>query len=161
MKSGKAKNKPVMVPPGCARLATVPVFDRVGFQVHGHDRYRRLLGSKCLQHLGPICEDDIDIGADDLRHHRRDPRRITVGHTQDQLNLRWRQIAACPKTIHHRLNANRDGGLRTRIKHTHPRRLPSLLRARRERPRGRRAAEQRDEFAPFHCPVPRVLPNKE
>src|SRR6516164_9858043 len=32
-----------------------------------------------------------------------------------------------------------------------------LLRARRERPRRRRAAEQRDEIAPFHCPMPPVL----
>ena len=31
-----------------------------------------------------------------------------------------------------------------------------LLRARRERPRRRRAAEQRDERAPVHCPVPPV-----
>jgi hypothetical protein len=33
-----------------------------------------------------------------------------------------------------------------------------LLRARRERPRYRRAAEERDEIAAFHCPVPPVLP---
>src|SRR5262249_39464421 len=31
-----------------------------------------------------------------------------------------------------------------------------LLRARRERPRSRRAAQQPDELAPFHCPVPPV-----
>jgi hypothetical protein len=35
-----------------------------------------------------------------------------------------------------------------------------LLRARRERPRCRRPAEQRDEFAPFHCLVPPVLSNE-
>ena len=35
----------------------------------------------------------------------------------------------------------------------------ALLRARRERPR-RHAAEQRDELAPFHCPVSPVLPNE-
>src|SRR5262249_31590405 len=35
-----------------------------------------------------------------------------------------------------------------------------LLRARRERPRGRRAAEQRDELAPFHYPMPPVLPTE-
>jgi len=34
---------------------------------------------------------------------------------------------------------------------------PRLLRTRRERPR-RRATEQRDELAAFHCPVPPVLP---
>src|SRR5262249_32467257 len=33
-----------------------------------------------------------------------------------------------------------------------------LLRARRERPRGCRAAEQRDELALFSCQVPPVLP---
>jgi hypothetical protein len=27
------------------------------------------------------------------------------------------------------------------------------LRVRRERPRSRRSAEQRDELAPFHCPI--------
>src|SRR5262249_6082652 len=37
--------------------------------------------------------------------------------------------------------------------------LLALLRTRRERPR-RRAAEQRDEIAPFHCPVPPVLPTE-
>ena len=34
------------------------------------------------------------------------------------------------------------------------------LRARRERPGCRRAGEKRDEIAPFHCPVPPVLPNE-
>jgi hypothetical protein len=38
--------------------------------------------------------------------------------------------------------------------------MTGLLRARRERPRGCRAAEQRDEFAPFHCPMPPVLPTE-
>ena len=30
----------------------------------------------------------------------------------------------------------------------------------RERPRDSRAAEQRDELAPFHCPMPPVLPTE-
>src|SRR5262249_37735908 len=34
------------------------------------------------------------------------------------------------------------------------------LRARRERPRGRRAAEQRYELAASHCPMPPVLPTE-
>src|SRR5262245_56891669 len=34
------------------------------------------------------------------------------------------------------------------------------LRARRERPRGRSAAEKRYEVAPFHCPMPPVLPTE-
>src|SRR5262249_53203705 len=36
----------------------------------------------------------------------------------------------------------------------------ALLRVRSERPRRRRAAEERDELAPFHCPIPPVLPNE-
>src|SRR5262245_39037367 len=39
------------------------------------------------------------------------------------------------------------------------RRHRRLLRARRERPH-RCAAEQRDEVAPFHCPMPPVLPTE-
>jgi|SRR5215475_1182080 len=35
-----------------------------------------------------------------------------------------------------------------------------LLRARRERPRRSRAAEKRDEVAPFHYPMPPVLPTE-
>src|SRR5215831_4348663 len=35
-----------------------------------------------------------------------------------------------------------------------------LLRARPERPRGERAAKHRDELAPFHCPMPPVLPTE-
>src|SRR5262249_47065148 len=46
------------------------------------------------------------------------------------------------------------------------RRVPSdnrhcrLLRAHRERPRRCRAADERDDVAPFHCPMPPVLPNE-
>jgi hypothetical protein len=36
-----------------------------------------------------------------------------------------------------------------------------LLRTRRERPCGCRAAEQRDEVAPFHCPMSPVLPTEK
>jgi hypothetical protein len=35
-----------------------------------------------------------------------------------------------------------------------------VLRAHRERPRCCRAADERDEFAPFHCPMPPVLPTE-
>src|SRR5262245_21767835 len=35
-----------------------------------------------------------------------------------------------------------------------------LLRARRERPRGHRPAEERDEFTPYHCLTPPVLPTE-
>src|SRR6516164_6613513 len=44
-------------------------------------------------------------------------------------------------------------------KHSDYRNSSRLLRARRERPRGR-AAEQRDEIAAFHYPMPPVLPTE-
>jgi hypothetical protein len=39
--------------------------------------------------------------------------------------------------------------------------LPSLLRVRRERPRGRRAAEKRHELAPFPLMKVHPTPNKQ
>jgi hypothetical protein len=57
-----------------------------------------------------------------------------------------------------------DAGLSFRIvrsyvhNHADPPHALCLLRARCERPRGRRAAEHRDERAPVHCPVPPMLP---
>src|SRR6266566_621773 len=44
-------------------------------------------------------------------------------------------------------------------KHPDYRNSSRLLRTRREWPR-RRAAEHRDELAPFHCPMPPVLPTE-
>src|SRR5262249_32917821 len=38
--------------------------------------------------------------------------------------------------------------------------LLTLLRMRRERPRSRCSADKRDEVAPFHCPMPSVLPTE-
>src|SRR6516165_6691899 len=54
-----------------------------------------------------------------------------------------------------------DGGVSNAARmqktdHTHRR----LRRVRRERPRGRRAAEKGDELAASHCPMPPVLPTE-
>ena len=57
-----------------------------------------------------------------------------------------------PKPCH----SARVGTRRPAMKKPDYRHCP-LLRLRRERPRGRRAAEQRDELAAFHCPMPPVL----
>jgi hypothetical protein len=51
-------------------------------------------------------------------------------------------------------------GRRSRTQKPDSRQLARLLRARRERPRRGGAAEQRDELASFHCPVPPVLPTE-
>src|SRR5207244_1610399 len=72
----------------------------------------------------------------------------------------------CPTKLLKRLPERRDIGLRIRIvlreRHQHayaPHPL-DLLRLCRDRPACRRAAEERDEIAPFHCSVPPVLPTE-
>src|SRR4029077_1051342 len=63
------------------------------------------------------------------------------------------------------LPERRDMGLCFRVglgiahQHTNPSHTVGVLRARRDRQR-RRAAEERDELAPFHCPIPPVLPTE-
>jgi hypothetical protein len=59
----------------------------------------------------------------------------------------------------------RSAGLRFRIvrerhEHADAPHAFGLLRPRRQRPADRRAAKQRDEIAPFHCPMPPVLPTE-
>src|SRR6185437_6572130 len=53
----------------------------------------------------------------------------------------------------------RRGSGRAVMQETDPRDFRWLLRMRCERPR-RRAAKQRDELAPFHCPASPVFPTK-
>ena len=57
----------------------------------------------------------------------------------------------------HEVHSVSERGVPQEPDHRHLR----LLRARRERPGNRRAAEQRDEIAPLHCPVPPVLRPKD
>jgi hypothetical protein len=67
----------------------------------------------------------------------------------------WR-AAVGPAQLLQPLQERRDAGLSFRIvrgqvhKHADPTRPLALLRPRRERPRDRRAAEQRDELAALH-----------
>src|SRR5262249_34680561 len=55
----------------------------------------------------------------------------------------------CAQSLPKRLHAGKDGGRVSRPEQTDPGHA-ALLRACRERPRSRRAAEQRDELAPFY-----------
>src|SRR5262245_66251635 len=62
------------------------------------------------------------------------------------------------------LHERREAGLTFRIargqrmEHAYAPYPLALLRARRERPRRSRATKQRDERAPFHCPMSPALP---
>src|SRR5262249_16494456 len=67
-------------------------------------------------------------------------------------------LKALPKYSH----AGADIRIAFRNRHQHADTTNSLrlLRARRERPRGYSATNQRDELAPLHCPLPPVLRTK-
>src|SRR5262245_64094008 len=64
------------------------------------------------------------------------------------------------------LHERREAGLTFRIargqrmEHAYAPYPLALLRARRERPRRSRATKQRDERAPFHCPMSPALPTE-
>jgi len=64
-------------------------------------------------------------------------------------------VSYCSRHSRFSANPRRNAVTADKSDHRHRR----LLRARRERPRGR-AAEERDELAPFHCPIPPVLPTE-
>ena len=129
--------------------------DRIG-DVHEHDRH----GAGRLQQRGHARRAS---GQDDVRRERDQFRRVFAnavgivaapsGRRSARCGRRSSPIAASPCR-----NAASGPGLphRPRPGHEHadaPHPL-ALLRARRERPRRRRAAEQRDEFAPPHVRPP-------
>src|SRR5262249_24244118 len=97
-----------------------------------------------------------DVQADQLLGERAHPLAVAIrpaGLNPDRSPLGETTLAQtgleCGGEMH------QAGGGLTVEKADHRQR--ALLRARRERPR-RRAAEQRDERAPFHCPMSPVLP---
>ena len=75
------------------------------------------------------------------------------------IRLRRFGLQRSPIGAPERLHAMRHGRLRAGPQDPNHRDR-RLLRARRQRPRRRRAAEQHDELAAFHCPMPPVLPNE-
>jgi hypothetical protein len=106
-------------------------------------------------------------GQDDVWRERDQFRRVfasRVGIACAPAILDPHVAAVAPAQLLQALLERRDTGLRFGIAHgqIHEHRdAPHslrLLRGRRQGPRGRRAAEQRYEFAAFHCRVPPVLP---
>src|SRR5262245_579724 len=82
------------------------------------------------------------------------PARFVASRGPTSLDLRI--AAVCPTQLLQCLPERRNAGLAFGIvcgyghKNTDPPHAITLLRPRRERPRGRRAADQRDELAPSH-----------
>ena len=108
------------------------------------------------------------MGQDDVRRERDQFRRVSanVGRhwpSAQRVSIRTLRPTVQPNCCQ-RLQERRDAGLTFRIvrgcgqEHADAPHPLGLLRARRKRPRGRRAAEKRDELAPFHYPMSPVLP---
>src|SRR5262249_47470075 len=102
-----------------------------------------------------------EVGLQRDEFHREAPNRLRIGGCRPA-NVDPSVAALCPPELLESVQERRDQRLprTTLIAHQHPNPPHPLwlLRPRRERPRGCRAAEQRDERAPFHCPMPPVLP---
>jgi hypothetical protein len=116
---------------------------------HDRDRLRLPLdGSGCR---GRACQDDVGLRADQLLREHSYPIRVSavppkvhphvaaIGPTQVRKRLRECRVAKLPLRI----------ALGKWHQHADPPHTLRLLRVRRDRPCGRRAAEQGDEAAPF------------
>ena len=123
-------------------------------------------GLRCLlqraRRQSPPGDDHVGRERDEL--HRGRPQSICIGNAETSLDL---QVATFnPTQLGQRLAQRGPNRLEPRIaviigiQPTEQWHAPVRLRARRERPRRRRAAEERDEVAPFHCPMPPVLPTE-
>jgi len=93
-------------------------------------------------------DDDIDILCDELLGQRRRALVAALGPNEQESNVTSVFPADCPHIAPERFGELIDV-LRNRPQHPDHRQA-ALLRARRERPRGRRAADERDELAPSH-----------
>src|SRR5262245_41328716 len=122
---------------------------------HNWDRRSGILCRDRLTSSGG--KDDLGFEPDQLPRQGWQPLCITISVTVDDI-----EVAALDVTeLSHPLQKGVDkpyGG--TTSASTQPGNEWPLLRAPRERPCGRRAAEQRYELTPFHCRVPPVPPTE-
>src|SRR5262245_61966110 len=144
--------KPVALPPGRARLSTKPLTHRVDRR-HEHDRH----GAACLLQGG---HDRARRRQDEVRRERDQfcrvfAKAVDIARTPAIVDA---NIAAdAPAAFLQPLRERGDLGERIRIvrapahEHADAPHPFALLRARRERPGSRRAAEQRDELAALYC----------
>jgi hypothetical protein len=97
-----------------------------------------------------VRDNDVDAKSDELSRNLGSTVAAPTGVAELERNIRTFRITK-------RLQSTSEGAgewmrLRRRYQHAYERQFSRLLRPRRERPRGCRAAEQRDELAPLHLP---------
>ena len=137
------------MPPGRARLATRPVpTGSPADREHDRDDRCRLL---CREDAGGAVRDnDIDLEPDELGGDLGEALAASLRPAildRDGATLDPTEFA---QPLHESGDPLAVGRRRARAQEPDGRQLAGLLRARRERPRRRRAAEKRDELAAFH-----------
>src|SRR5262249_23752228 len=124
--------------------------DRVG-DVDKHDRNRTSFPLQCNCHCARICEDHIGVQGDQLFREYLSAPRANSCEPIFEVNISAFRPSASFKAMPEHRSARLRFWLILFEVHEHadaPHVL--LLRPRRERPRGRRAADKRDELAPLH-----------
>src|SRR5262249_40078301 len=153
--------KPVVLPPGRARLSTKPL--PTGSIVPANT-----IGTERLAccNAPTVCS---GRGQDHVRRERNQFRRVSanvVGIVRAQTIVDPHVAADGPAKFPEPLQERRIAGLCFRLvrsdggKHADPPHALALLRARRDRPCCGSATEQHDEVAPFHYPMSPVLPSE-
>ena len=138
---------PVRLPPGRARLATRP-------SLTGSSGTMKTMGIVVVAALaantaGAIRGDHGHLSANQIGRRARQSIDLALGPAVFDRHVLALDIAALLKALAERAQVVCKRDWRSAVEkpnHRHRR----LLRARRERPRRRRAAEQRDELAPLH-----------
>src|SRR5215472_8613426 len=124
---------------------------RIGFKV---DRdYGNAGGGAgcCLQGRRSYCHYGIHSVVDEVGCQCRQTREIAVGKTDNQLDTRVALVIRTIQSLPDCRNTRAYGRRLPGVQQPELARSRRLLRARRERPRRRRAAEKRDELAPLHA----------
>ena len=134
------------MPSGRLRLATRPHLHRI-ITDDEHERHRRAGNPHRRQHRRRVADDHGRLPAHQIGGEARQPIRLIVSPAllDDDIASFDEPFLAQPfAEFRHEVRKRRGDRVAKKPDHRHRR----LLRARRERPRRRRAAEQRDELAP-------------
>src|SRR6266496_2789507 len=150
VKSGKSRKTPVMLPPGCARLAIRPLPTGSVSRSSATIGMLRVVDRAASSTAGPLAKItstfcpiiSASIGA--IRAGR-----VAFRNPYDKLDLRGRAITGRAQPIEHCLETHGHQGLRTRVEKTDPRDL-GLLRAGSAQKSGQRAAKKDDELPAPH-----------
>ena len=140
------------LPPGRLRLATrpsstgsSPIVNTIGMVVVA--ALAAMAPRRCRSH------DHRHLAADQIGRQRRQPIELALGPAIFDRDVAALDVAGFAQALAERGQVRRSRTLSAIAAEKPDHRHRRLLRARRERPRGRRAAEQRDELRRVHCPV--------